>query len=156
MAQYNQWQNNNIRDVIKVMHADDLMLDRRAFFGSIHGTLNHLLWGDTVWISRFDGGPSTQVAPKDSPKMTKTGVEWAAERFRMDGRINEWARRVRSVDLVGDLEWYSGAMQCDMRKPKAICVIQLFNHQTHHRGQVHAMLTAAGHDPGDTDIPFMP
>ena len=58
--------------------------------------------------------------------------------------------------LAGDLTWYSGFMKADMTRPKAACVLQLFNHQTHHRGQVHAMLTAAGTKPEDTDIPFMP
>ncbi|MGV6810972.1 MAG: DinB family protein, partial [Brevirhabdus sp.] len=60
------------------------------------------------------------------------------------------------ADTEGDLNWYSGAMGRDMSKPRAICLMQLFNHQTHHRGQIHAMLTAAGARPGDTDIPFMP
>ncbi|SMX30797.1 DinB family protein [Octadecabacter ascidiaceicola] len=156
MARYNQWQNNGLRDVVKSMNEDELRQDRGAFFGSILETLNHLLWGDTLWISRFDGGPSTEASIQESRAFTASGTEWAAERFRMDGRISEWARKLASIDLVGDLHWYSGALGRDMVKPKAICVMQLFNHQTHHRGQVHAMLTAAGHTLNDTDLPFIP
>lgn len=156
MARYNQWQNNGLREIVKVMGDGELRKDRGAFFGSILGTLNHLLWGDTLWISRFDGGPSTDVSIPDSLDFMSSGADWAAERGRLDGRINEWASTVDTVDLVGDLHWYSGALGRDMVKPKAICVMQLFNHQTHHRGQVHAMLTAAGYKPNDTDLPFIP
>jgi uncharacterized damage-inducible protein DinB len=57
---------------------------------------------------------------------------------------------------LGDLGWFSGAMGREVTKPKALLVLHMFNHQTHHRGQIHAMLTTAGARPGDTDIPFMP
>ena len=58
--------------------------------------------------------------------------------------------------MDGDLEWYSGTLKRGMTSPRGVCIMQVFNHQTHHRGQVHAMLTAAGAKPDDTDIPFMP
>ena len=74
----------------------------------------------------------------------------------MDARITLWAERLRAIDLVGDLTWYSGAANRNMVKPKALCVAHFFNHQTHHRGQIHAMLTAAGQKPAATDLPFMP
>lgn len=156
MARYNAWQNKGLREMIADMDRDALYKDRGAFFGSIMGTLNHLLWGDTIWISRFDGGVAPDPAIKDSVNFTPTPAVWAAENFRMDARIRLWAGRLRAIDLVGDLEWYSGAMGRQMSRPKALCVMQLFNHQTHHRGQVHAMLTAMGKRPNDTDLPFMP
>jgi len=53
------------------------------------------------------------------------------------------------------LSWYSGAIQAEVRRPRWVLAIQLFNHGTHHRGQVHAMLTAAGAKPDDTDVPFL-
>ena len=155
MARYNAWQNDGLRKMVPEMAPDALHQDRGAFFGSIMATLNHLLWGDTLWMSRFDGG---DAPAKDAihTEMTPTPAVWAAERFRMDGRIKQWAEGLSAIDLVGDLTWYSGMLQRDMIKPKALCIMQLFNHQTHHRGQVHAMLTAAGQKPTDTDIPFMP
>ena len=157
MARYNAWQNTGLRKMIPEMNHDDLYEDRGAFFGSIMRTLNHLLWGDMLWMSRFDGGRAPNVTKiEDSFDMAPTPAVWAADRFRMDARITLWAQSLHAVDLVGDIAWYSGAMKKEMSKPIALCVMQLFNHQTHHRGQVHAMLTAAGQKPNDTDIPFMP
>lgn len=156
MARYNAWQNTALRQIIPTLDKSELTKDRGAFFGSIMGTLNHLLWGDTLWMSRFDGGQGTDVTIRQSTQMTVTPAVWAADRFRMDARITLWAQSVSALDLVGDLEWYSGALGRQMTKPKALCVMQLFNHQTHHRGQVHAMLTAAGQTLPDTDLPFIP
>ncbi|MFP4450554.1 MAG: DinB family protein, partial [Rhodosalinus sp.] len=79
-----------------------------------------------------------------------------AERPILDARIAAWAWSVLPGDLEGDLTWHSGFLGRDMTRPKALCVMQLFNHQTHHRGQVHAMLTAAGAAPDDTDLQLMP
>lgn len=156
MAAYNKWQNDGLRALVQTMDSHDLMRDRGAFFGSILGTLNHLLWGDTLWISRLDGGPSTDLTVKDSTTFMPTAATWAGERFRVDARISRWAAQVHAIDLVGNLQWYSGSLGRDFEKPMGLCVIQMFNHQTHHRGQVHAMLTAAGKKLGDTDLPFMP
>ncbi|WP_108815073.1 DinB family protein [Loktanella sp. Alg231-35] len=156
MARYNAWQNDGLRKMVGVMSVADLIEDRGAFFGSIFATLNHLLWGDTIWISRFDGGQGPAVPAKDHREITPTPAVWAAERFRMDARVTLWAQSVSAVDLVGDLTWYSDMAGREITRPKALCVMQLFNHQTHHRGQVHAMLTALGLKPNDTDLPFMP
>lgn len=156
MARYNAWQNDGLRKMVGEMSKEELTQDRGAFFGSIFATLNHLLWGDAIWISRFDGGKEPDPSIKDSTAFTPTPAVWAADRFRMDARITLWAKAVNAIDLVGDLKWYSGAAGREMSKPKALCIMQLFNHQTHHRGQVHAMLTALGKRPNDTDLPFMP
>lgn len=156
MAAYNCWQNDGLRKIVTGMNLDVLTRNQGAFFGSILGTLNHLLWGDTLWISRFDGGPTTDLTIPDSPQFTPDVAVWDGTRAQMDARIARWADTLQPADLKGDLQWYSGSMQRDFAMPKTICVMQLFNHQTHHRGQVHAMLTAAGEKPGDTDLPFVP
>ena len=156
MARYNAWQNDGLRKIVAGMDKDTLNKDRGAFFGSIIGTLNHALWGDMIWISRFDGGASTDVHLRESAEFTPTAAVWAAERFRMDARITLWAQSVQAIDLTGDLSWASVAAERQVTKSKALCVMQMFNHQTHHRGQVHAMLTAIGIKPNDTDLPFMP
>jgi uncharacterized damage-inducible protein DinB len=129
--------------------------DRGLFWRSIRATLSHLMWGDMMWMSRFDGG--------DAPTrpLTETGdayswPELMAERPRLDARIAAWTWMVSADDLGGDLNWYSGALGRDMSKPYAMCVVHFFNHQTHHRGQVHAALTALGVRTDDTDLPFMP
>jgi len=156
MAAYNKWQNDGLREIVQRMPLEELTKDRGAFFGSIFATLNHLLWGDTLWIGRFDGGQGPDHSIKESTEFMPTPATWAAERFRMDARISRWAEQVHAIDLVGKLRWHSMALNREFEKPVSMCVMQLFNHQTHHRGQVHAMLTAAGEKPNDTDLPFMP
>jgi len=95
------------------------------------------------------------VGIPDSAGFGQSWDELKAAREVADQRILDWAGRVSEDDLIGELSWYSGAMGREITKPRAMLVVQLFNHQTHHRGQVHAMLTAAGAKPDDTDIPFM-
>ena len=156
MARYNAWQNRQLTDLLEALAATDLTRDRGAFFGSILGTINHLLWGDQIWMSRFDGGAAPTAGIPESAGMLPTLGTWDAERFRMDGRIRRWAQALNNVDLQGDLTWYSGAMGREVTRPLALCVVHMFNHQTHHRGQVHAMLTAAGSSAPVSDLFFMP
>jgi len=141
--------------MVETMDDEELRKDRGAFFGSIFATLNHILWGDTLWMSRFDGGAKPSVEAAEHKSMTPTIAAWSADRFRTDGRIAEWAKSLKAIDLTGDLTWYSGLSKCELSKPKAVCVTHFFNHQTHHRGQVHAMLTSVGQNPNDTDLVFM-
>ncbi|WP_227269575.1 DinB family protein [Roseobacter weihaiensis] len=157
MARYNSWQNNQLMPVLEAMSREEVTQDRGAFFGSLLATANHLLWGDTLWMSRFD--PSVEapkVGPEGHTTLHPTAASWAADRFRMDGKIRFWADGVRALDLKGDLSWYSGTLGGQMTKPMAMAVMQFFNHQTHHRGQLHAMLTAAGQKAPVSDLIFMP
>ncbi|MBI1416870.1 MAG: damage-inducible protein DinB [Limimaricola sp.] len=156
MARYNRWQNENLRMVVEPMDDAELRADRGAFFGSILATLNHLLWADAMWLSRFEGSAPPTGGIAGSTTLTPTPAAWGAERFRLDGRLIRWAERLRAVELAGDLTWHSGALGREVTKPLAFCVVHMFNHQTHHRGQVHAMLTAAGQSPGVTDLFLMP
>lgn len=155
MARYNAWQNQSIYQAAASLTDAARDEGRGAFFGSIRATLSHLMWGDLIWIARFEGseGPGGSIA--DSPNRFDWPTLWA-ERPRLDARIAAWSWMVTEAELAGDIRWYSFALGRDLSKPAAVCVVHLFNHQTHHRGQVHAMLTAAGAKPGDTDIPFMP
>jgi uncharacterized damage-inducible protein DinB len=68
----------------------------------------------------------------------------------------DWADRLEAAALAGELTWFSGAIGAEVRKPRWLLVTHMFNHQTHHRGQVHCMLTQAGGRPRDTDLPLMP
>ncbi len=157
MARYNAWQNRQLMDITKAMDEDALRHDHGAFFGSIMNTLNHLLWGDTLWMSRFCNDVEPPSVPgSESVTYMKTWGTWQAERFRMDGRIRIWAETMSNLDLLGEETWYSGVMQSEMSLPKAQCVAHMFNHQTHHRGQIHAMLTASGAATPVTDLCFMP
>ena len=154
MARYNAWQNTGLRKLVPSLPAGELTKDRGAFFGSILATLNHLLWADLIWLSRL--GADVVVPPtKDrGVDVTRTAQEWAAERFRVDGLITLWADRLRAVDLAGQTAWKNTRGEANEEKTW-ICVTHFFNHQTHHRGQVHAMLTAAGQQLPDTDLIYL-
>lgn len=156
MARYNSWQNTCMRRAMAQLSEAELTLDRGAFFGSILGTANHLIWGDRMWMSRFSNVEKPSVSIKESRGLNPTSAAWEAERFRLDGRIELWAEELSSVDLMGNLTWFSGAVGREVTKPYALCIVHMFNHQTHHRGQVHAMLTAAGAKTEDTDLFIMP
>lgn len=156
MARYNLWQNENLITAADTLSAAERVQDRGAFFGSINATFSHLYWGDMIWLSRFAGTPAPTVG---IPQSTGLADDWQAfktDRKAFDQRILQWAHEVTPEWFQGDLSWFSGAIGRDVTKPKQMLVMQLFNHQTHHRGQIHAMLTAAGARPGDTDVPFMP
>ncbi len=157
MAAYTRWQNGNLFQAADTLSDEARRENRGAFFGSIHETLNHLLWGDQIWMHRLAGTPAPQ-AP-GIPGSTGQHADWTSlrnDRLNTDTQIVDWARTVNEQDLMGELRWYSGAIQAEVRRPRWALVVQLFNHGTHHRGQVHGMLTAAGARPDDTDVPFIP
>lgn len=156
MARYNRWQNNNLYGAADTLDNAARHEDRGAFFGSVHATLSHLLWGDCMWMSRFDGWERPDVGISDSGGWLVDWQELKARRAEADARILDWAGRVGDETLAADLSWHSGATGRDVTRPLGLCVVHFFNHQTHHRGQVHAMLTAAGARPGDTDLFIMP
>ncbi len=157
MARYNSWQNQQLMPILEALPQKELEAERGAFFGSILATANHLLWGDMMWMSRFD--PSCK-APQDgiaeSVKMHPSAAAWAADRFRMDGKICIWADGVRERDLQDTLTWFSGAAGREISADLQLCITHFFNHQTHHRGQIHAMLTSAGQTAPVSDLFLMP
>jgi uncharacterized damage-inducible protein DinB len=157
MASYNAWQNRGVMEIMKGLPEKELLKDRKGFFGSIFKTANHLLWGDLLWIKRFDGGFGPRVETVDeSIALHETLDLWLGDRLRTDDRITRWAGKLRQVDLVGNLAWHSTSTGNDMEMPQAMCIVHFFNHQTHHRGQLHAMFTAAGFKPSATDLVLMP
>ncbi|RYH10280.1 DinB family protein [Tropicimonas sp. IMCC6043] len=156
MARYNKWQNEAVIAAAETLDDAALRLDRGAFFGSILGTLNHLLWADRIWMARLGPYDRPEITLAESPTYCPTFAAWKADRLRTDGGIDLWAKRLRPINLRGDLRYHSGAAGREFTRPVATCVAHMFNHQAHHRGQVHAMLTAAGATPAATDLTFMP
>ncbi len=157
MARYNRWQNANLYGVADTLPDEERRRERGAFFGSIHKTLSHLMWGDRIWLSRFT--PDVPAPGGSIPESVSLYPDWDAlkrERGATDAAMIAWADRLDPHWLAGDLTWYSGAAKREMSQPKWLLVTHLFNHQTHHRGQVHCMLTQAGGRPHDTDLPWMP
>jgi uncharacterized damage-inducible protein DinB len=103
-------------------------------------------------MARFAGWPKPGGGIRESVALHADFPTLAAERRRADAGIVAWAEALTPDDLEGDLGWFSGAAQREMSRPRSLLVAHMFNHQTHHRGQVHAMLTAAGARTGDTDL----
>jgi uncharacterized damage-inducible protein DinB len=152
MAAYNAEMNRRLYAAAARLSDTDRRAPRGAFWGSIHGTLCHLLWGDHIWMSRFDGWTPPPVKIKESGGMVEDFAELNRQRVEADAKIDAWAARVDGAWLAGDLAWFSQAAQKELRQPRMMLVTHFFNHQTHHRGQVHALLTAAGEKTGDTDL----
>ena len=156
MARYNSWQNENLYGAADTVSDAERRRARGAFFGSIHATLNHLLWGDRIWMSRLAGTAKPEGGIPQSVSLYEDWNDLKRERAAFDAVIVDWADRLEDASLEGDLAYFSGAIKADLRKPKWLLVTHMFNHQTHHRGQVHCMLTQAGSKPGDTDLPLLP
>lgn len=157
MARYGAWQNASLITAAASLDEEARAANRGAFFGSIALTLNHLLWGDRLWMSRFAGTPEP-ARPSIPESMHETGSwdEYVAARRSMDAATLDWTAGVHDAWFDGDLSWWSGAAGREVTKPKSVLIVHFFNHGTHHRGQVHAMLTAAGAIPDDTDLFLMP
>lgn len=155
MARYNAELNRRVYGAALRLTDAQRREDGGAFFGSIHGTLCHIYWADRMWLSRFGVGEAPKVPISESAAMIGDFDELWAERQAFDGTIIGWADAVEQAAFEGDLVWYSGATGREMTKPRALCAMQIFNHQTHHRGQAHALITRFGEDTGATDLPFV-
>jgi uncharacterized damage-inducible protein DinB len=156
MARYNAWQNRSIYGAADTLSDDERRRERGAFFGSIHKTLSHLLWADRIWMSRFTDVPSPGASIRESVSLYPDWEALRRERSAFDTVIVGWAEGLDPAWLDGDLTWFSGAAKREVTRPKWFLVTHLFNHQTHHRGQVHSMLTQANAKPQDTDLFLLP
>jgi uncharacterized damage-inducible protein DinB len=152
MAAYNSEMNRRIYAAAGRLSDAERRAPRGAFWGSIHGTLAHILWGDSQWMSRFDDWQRPAAPLSQSARMIEDYDELCATRTKRDADIERWAARIDDPWLNEDLTWFSGAANREVRAPRRLLVAHFFNHQTHHRGQAHAMLTAAGENTGDTDL----
>jgi uncharacterized damage-inducible protein DinB len=155
-ARYNRWQNECLFSVVDALADQDRRRERGAFFGSIHATLNHLLWGDRMWMSRFAATPPPEGGIPQSVSLRENWSDLKCDRFELDATIIRWADGLNPTWLEGELTWYSGAAKQNLTKPKSVLLLHFFNHQTHHRGQVHCMLTQAGVKAHVTDLMLMP
>lgn len=163
MARYNRWQNSQLAEFLQGLSHAELIQERGAFFGSILGTANHLLWGDWIWMSRFDKGdaPESNIhrpggGLHDSVYLCDDLTTWLPLREKTDARITGWADTLGDGLLSGSISWYSVAKNAYITMSYAHCVVGVFNHQTHHRGQIHKMLTEAGSQAPVSDLVFMP
>lgn len=156
MARYNRWQNGLAVGAADGLDDAGLRQDRGAFFGSVLRTFSHILWADMAWMSRVEGWPAADVPFAQSADYVTAWEAFKSRRTQMDERIVAWAGRISDATLLEARDWRPGGTGEKRSLPVAVCVMQMFNHQTHHRGQIHAMLTAADQPGWVTDVPFLP
>ena len=154
MAEYNLWMNGKIYAACAGISDDERKRDRGAFFKSIHSTLNHLLWGDRAWFGRFTG--HNYGLPKVGIDMYADFAELQRECAATDAAILQWADGLDAPWLASELTWASGIDGKTRTLPYWVLVTQMFNHGTHHRGQLTTLLSQMQIDIGETDLPWLP
>ena len=164
MANYNATMNQKICDAIASLPEDTLWQDKKAFFGSILGTLNHLMVGDLIWLARFDNHPSytngftalAALASFPSPTaltqiLYKNKKDFTRNRQALDQIIIQFIGETAENDYSTTLT-YTNTKGDVFNKPFSMLLQHLFSHQTHHRGQVTTLLNQIGIDIGETDL----
>jgi uncharacterized damage-inducible protein DinB len=154
MARYNAWMNERLYASCAGLTDEERKEDVGAFFKSIHGTLNHLLLADRVWMGRFTSTPFTVTTLAD--ELYADFAQLRSERETTDRRISLWAGSLGDGELEADLTYMSIVDPSPRRYPMAVAVMHFFNHQTHHRGQLTTLLSQRGIDPGVTDLIWLP
>jgi uncharacterized damage-inducible protein DinB len=142
LADYNAWANRRLYNAVAALSDEDYRAERGAFFGSVHRTLNHLLVADRIWMRRFTG---------DGPTYSDLGAvlceqfdELRRERDAEDARIVAWVGGLDDKRLTGAFTYRPVTNPTEITQPLAPALAHLFNHQTHHRGQAHCLLTVIG------------
>jgi uncharacterized damage-inducible protein DinB len=150
MAGYNAWCNERIYDVVAQLPDADYRADRGAFFKSVHGTLNHLLVADRIWLKRFSGRGD---APNRLDAILFENLDDLRDaRHREDERIIAYIDSLSEADLGGRIRYKTITNPVEIEQPLAPALIHFFNHQTHHRGQVHGLLTGFGLEAPSLDL----
>jgi len=154
MSEYSQWMNQKLYEACAQLDESKRREDLGAFFGSIHMTLNHLLHGDRMFLSRFQG-KDEEFAPIGTELVQNFDDLWR-ERVVADREMQSWANSVGEEWLRKSMTYQSMSDGKTRTIEHWILVTHLFNHGTHHRGQITTLLSQLGVDVGPTDIPFMP
>jgi uncharacterized damage-inducible protein DinB len=139
LGHYNAWANGRIYTAAAELSDGERKAKRPSFFGSIHATLNHILVGDRIWLSRLTGKPHG-IAALDQ-ELYADFEELRAARVTEDERLVAIVDSYDEADLAGKLAYRNMAGQ-EKAAPMVQVLGHLFNHQTHHRGQVHGLLSA--------------
>ncbi len=159
-ARYNQQFNQRLFDALAGLSEADRKKDLGAFFGSIHGTLNHVLLADRIWLGRFASAfpqlrslQDAELVHQFSSLRQEVGADFdqlRASRRATDAVISAWAAELTDDLLAGTMS-YSNSQGHRRAHPAWVAVAHMFNHQTHHRGQVTTLMFQLGVDPGVTD-----
>ncbi|HVI50867.1 MAG TPA: DinB family protein [Candidatus Sulfotelmatobacter sp.] len=152
MARYNDWANRRLLDAAATVPEDMLWADRGVFFRSFLGTMNHLLVGDTMWLARFKGEPPPEGLKLDS--VLHRGLEpFRTARQVLDESILAFTRSLDESRLASSLAYRTSAGQ-QTETPFSGTLFHVFNHQTHHRGQAHGVLTGLGAKGPELDLVY--
>lgn len=150
-ARYNAWANERVAGAVRALNDADYLADRGLFFRSIHGTLNHLLVGDRLWFHRLTGA-HLGVLPQKLDQILEEDREALLEaRAAEDARIIAFADTLDAERLSGVVAYTNMAGE-RFEQPLTQLLAHIFNHQTHHRGHVHAALTGLGHQAPTLDL----
>ncbi len=155
-ARYNRWMNDKVYALAATLSDDARRRDAGAFFKSIHGTLNHLLVTDRIWLGRFEGVtvPEGFMGPGGirslGQELYADFEELRRERARTDDALSAWVSGLTPERLAAPLVFVRRGQPYEV--PLWWTVAHVFNHQTHHRGQITTLLTQQGHDVGATDL----
>ena len=159
-ARYNREFNLSLFDRIARLDEGELKRNMGAFFGSIHGTLNHILLADRIWLGRFataipdmtslTGAALVHDFSSLAQEVCSDFADLRRERMATDQVITHWAEELTD-DLLARTMRYRNSSGQAREHPVWLAVAHMFNHQTHHRGQVTTLLSQLGHEPGVTD-----
>ena len=152
LARYNVWATRNLFEHVDALPESDYRRDAGLFFKSVHGTLNHLLVGEHgLWFERFAHGVSPKLALDEEVETDRARL-----RERLVDAAPRWLPLIESFEpsrWAGRLD-YTSTKGIAQSLPFAAALGHVFNHSTHHRGQISAALTAMGHDGPELDLLF--
>jgi uncharacterized damage-inducible protein DinB len=148
-GRYNAWANRRLYEACAALSPADYRAKRPAFFGSIHATLNHILVGDRVWMGRLEGVPSG--IERLDQILYDEFADLKVARDTDDARILGFVSGLGDDALAGTLRYRNMAGE-PQETPLTWVLAHFFNHQTHHRGQVHGMLSGTPVAPPSLDL----
>ena len=154
LAQYNRWMNEKLYTTCAAISDEERKRDMATPFHSIHGTFNHLLLVDRLWLGRFRNEEFRITTLAD--ELYSDFGELRRERNKTDDAIDAWLATVRESELASPFTFHSRSRDQDHTLPMASVMLHFFNHQTHHRGQITAMIESLGYDCGVTDLLWLP
>ena len=151
-AAYNKWANARIYEATAQLSADEFERNTGAFFKSMMGTLNHLLATDRIWMKRFTGEGDAPAKLDAILHRALPGLKLARE--AEDRRIVDWVGALSEKALSGRFSYMTVSDMRTVSQRLAPALGHVFNHQTHHRGQAHAILTILGRPSVPLDLAF--
>ena len=149
-AGYNAWANERLYSAAAMLSDSEYRADHGAFFGSVHGTLNHLVVGDRIWMQRLTG-EGEAPARLDAILHEDFGALRAA-REAEDARIVAFVEGLSEHDLGRRVRYRTISRPADIEQELGYALPHVFNHQTHHRGQVHCLLTKTVEEAPSLDL----